>query len=128
MPNKKIVLCAVAVVAAFFIFAFDRWGETAFINLSFTFLAPQREFKVKTFEDEVKSPFDFPEDFKIGVSTSSYQIEGAWNEDGRTPSVWDTLIHDQPQLILDGSNADVAADSYHLFREDVKLVKSVGVN
>lgn len=61
----------------------------------------------------------------LGVSTSSYQIEGAWNEGGRTPSVWDTFCN-KPYVIRDGSNGDVACDHYHHWEEDLDWVQWLG--
>ncbi len=67
----------------------------------------------------------FPGNFLWGTATSSYQIEGAVNEDGRGPSIWDRYAH-TPGTIADQSNADVANDSYHLYKEDVQLMKALG--
>ncbi|GAB4193171.1 MAG: GH1 family beta-glucosidase [Roseiflexaceae bacterium] len=68
----------------------------------------------------------FPADFIWGVATSSYQIEGAWNEDGRSESIWDRFSH-TPGKIKDGSNGDVACDHYHRWREDIALIKELGI-
>ena len=68
----------------------------------------------------------FQKDFVWGVSTSAYQIEGAWNEDGKGLSVWDVFTH-EPKHIKDNSTGDVACDHYHRFREDVKLMKEMGI-
>ncbi|MFI5936556.1 GH1 family beta-glucosidase [Actinoplanes sp. NPDC051494] len=65
--------------------------------------------------------------FKWGVATSSYQIEGAVAEDGRTPSIWDTFCQ-VPGAVAGGDNGDVACDHYHRMPEDVALIKSLGVD
>jgi len=69
---------------------------------------------------------DFPADFRWGVSTAAYQIEGAATEDGRGPSIWDTFSH-QPGRIRDGSTGDVACDHYHRWPQDVALMSELGV-
>src|SRR6201995_2105624 len=68
---------------------------------------------------------NFPRDFRWGVATSSYQIEGAVNEDGRGVSIWDRFTH-LPGKIIDRSTADVANDHYHRYKEDVQLIKEIG--
>jgi beta-glucosidase len=68
----------------------------------------------------------FPEGFVWGVAASSYQIEGAWNEDGRGESIWDRFTH-TPHHILTGENGDTATDHYHRMPEDVALMKSLGM-
>jgi beta-glucosidase len=68
----------------------------------------------------------FPAGFFWGTATSAYQIEGAWNEDGKGPSIWDSYAH-TPGRIRDGTTGDVANDHYHLYRRDVALMKSLGV-
>ena len=70
---------------------------------------------------------NFPSDFIWGVATSSYQIEGAHDVDGRGPSIWDTFCA-QPKAIADGSNGNMACDHYHRFQEDLDLMASMGVN
>lgn len=66
----------------------------------------------------------FPKDFFFGSATASYQVEGAWNEDGRGPSIWDTFSH-TPGLISDGTTGDVADDHYHRLEEDLDLMQSL---
>ncbi|KAI8472243.1 MAG: beta-glucosidase 1A [Monoraphidium minutum] len=61
-----------------------------------------------------------------GVATSAYQVEGAWDEGGRAPSVWDTFAH-QPGNIRGDANGDVACDMYHRYKEDFKLMRAMGV-
>jgi beta-glucosidase len=69
----------------------------------------------------------FPADFVWGVSTSSYQIEGAVDEDGRGKSIWDVYSH-TPGRVQGGDTGDVACDHYHRWREDVELVARGGFN
>ncbi|KAK1418706.1 hypothetical protein QVD17_27852 [Tagetes erecta] len=71
---------------------------------------------------------DFPEDFMFGVGTSSYQIEGAWNEGGKGLHIWDCYALRHPEKITDRSNACVTVDFYHKMKEDVQLLKKMGVN
>ncbi|MCX6402679.1 MAG: family 1 glycosylhydrolase, partial [Actinobacteria bacterium] len=69
---------------------------------------------------------NFPADFKWGVATSSYQIEGAAKEDGRGVSIWDTFAA-TPGKVVNGENGDVACDHYHLFKEDIAIMRKLGV-
>lgn len=68
----------------------------------------------------------FPKGFLWGCATSSYQIEGAVQEDGRGLSIWDTFSHTRRKT-FHGDTGDVADNSYHLYKEDVKLLKNLGV-
>lgn len=63
----------------------------------------------------------FPPDFVWGASTSSYQIEGAVNEDGRGKSIWDVFSH-TPGRVKNGDTGDIACDHYHRWREDIDLL------
>ncbi|XP_023019417.2 cytosolic beta-glucosidase [Leptinotarsa decemlineata] len=69
-----------------------------------------------------------PKHIAVGVATAAYQIEGAWNLDGKGEQVWDTFIHDNPSRVSDHTNGDVASDSYHFYKQDVAAMKEVGVN
>src|SRR5262249_2736960 len=69
----------------------------------------------------------FPKGFYWGVGTSSYQIEGAWNEDNKGLSIWDTYTH-KPGNIKNNDTGDVANDHYHRYKEDVALIKDIGAN
>ena len=75
----------------------------------------------------VDPPGVFPPDFVWGVATSAFQIEGAAAEDGKGPSIWDTFCR-IPGNIADGSNGDVACDSYHRLEADLDLIAALGVD
>lgn len=69
----------------------------------------------------------FAKDFIFGTATSSYQIEGAVNAGGRTPSIWDEFSK-QPGKVWNGDTGEVACDHYHRFEEDIEIIKSLGVD
>ncbi|WOO85425.1 Beta-glucosidase 1B [Vanrija pseudolonga] len=66
-----------------------------------------------------------PKDFQYGFATAAWQIEGGWDQDGRGPCVWDDLAA-KPGYIANGDNGHVAANSYNLWREDVRVLKELG--
>lgn len=68
----------------------------------------------------------FPEGFHWGAATASYQIEGAWQADGKGESIWDRFSH-TPGKVKHGHTGDVACDSYHRFPEDVALLQEMGL-
>ena len=68
----------------------------------------------------------FQRDFVWGTATASYQVEGAWNEDGRGLSVWDIFCH-EPGNVEEGHTGDIACDHYHRYREDIQLMKELGI-
>ena len=72
-----------------------------------------------------KASSGFPNGFLWGTATSAYQIEGAINEEGRGPSIWD-LHARRPGTISDHSNADTANDHYHLYKQDVRMMRELG--
>jgi beta-glucosidase len=80
----------------------------------------------------------FPANFTWGAASSAYQIEGAWNQDGRGPSIWDTYCHAVPTEggpgynplkpnVYQGHTGDVACDHYNRYKEDVGIMKSIGL-
>jgi beta-glucosidase len=71
--------------------------------------------------------FSFPPGFLWGTATASYQIEGAHAEDGRKPSVWDTFSK-TPGKVHNGDTGDVACDHYHHYKEDIQIMKDLGVS
>lgn len=77
-------------------------------------------------QDDSDRAREFPRGFHWGVATAAYQVEGAWNEDGKGPSIWDTFAH-TPGRIKHGDTGDVAIDHYHRYKDDVRLMKDIGV-
>ena len=68
----------------------------------------------------------FRKDFVWGCASSAYQTEGAWKEDGKGPSIWDTFCHEEGH-ILGGFTGDEACDFYHRYKEDIAIMKQMGV-
>jgi beta-glucosidase/6-phospho-beta-glucosidase/beta-galactosidase len=68
----------------------------------------------------------FPDGFVWGVASSAYQIEGAWDADGRGMSVWDAFVR-RPFHVVDGSTGGIACDHYHRMPDDVALMRSLGI-
>ena len=69
----------------------------------------------------------FPHGFHWGAATASYQIEGAFREDGKGESIWDRFSH-TPGRVRDGDTGDVACDSYHRIGEDVALLRAMNLD
>lgn len=74
----------------------------------------------------MSNAYQFPADFMWGAATASYQIEGAANEDGRAPSVWDTFCKTM-HGVKTGESGDVACDFYHQWPQDIALMQSLGI-
>ncbi|HXH65645.1 MAG TPA: family 1 glycosylhydrolase, partial [Candidatus Limnocylindrales bacterium] len=72
------------------------------------------------------APYQFPKDFLWGSATASYQIEGAWNEDGKGESIWDHFSHTVGK-VKGAATGDVACDSYHRYKEDVAIMKQLNL-
>ena len=79
-----------------------------------------------TSQQQTPETAQFPPGFLWGAATSAYQVEGAVAEDGRTPSIWDTFSH-TPGKVHDGDTGDLAVDHYHRYRDDVALMKRLGL-
>jgi len=74
-----------------------------------------------------KKLFQFPKSFVWGAATASYQIEGAWNKDGKGESIWDRFSH-TPGNIQDADTGDIACDHYHHWEEDLEMINRLGLN
>src|SRR5262245_10889904 len=70
------------------------------------------------------APRRFPDGFYWGVATAAYQVEGAWDEDDKGPSIWDAFVH-IPGKIKNDDTGDLANDHYHRYKEDVALMKDI---
>ncbi|XP_069910501.1 lactase-like protein [Oryctolagus cuniculus] len=70
----------------------------------------------------------FPAGFSWGVGSSAYQTEGAWDQDGKGPSIWDAFTHSGTGKVLGDDTADVACDSYYKVQEDVMLLRELNVS
>ena len=70
------------------------------------------------------APGAFPPDFLWGMATAAFQVEGAWNEDGKGESIWDRFCH-TPGKIKGAATADIACDHYHRYREDIRILKQL---
>jgi beta-glucosidase len=68
----------------------------------------------------------FPDGFLWGAATAAYQIEGAWNEDGKGESIWDRFAH-RPHSIRNGDTGDLACDHYHRMPQDVAMMQEFGL-
>ncbi|OMO71757.1 Glycoside hydrolase, family 1 [Corchorus olitorius] len=71
---------------------------------------------------------DFPNDFVFGSSTSAAQIEGSSKSEGKGPSVWDIFLQENPDMVVDKSNLDVAIDSYRRYKKDVLALRDLGLD
>ena len=85
---------------------------------------------ITNFSSESLSPSSdeakFPSDFVWGAATSSYQIEGAVTEDGKGAHIWDVFTREEGR-IFENHTGEIACDHYHRFKDDVKLMKEIGI-
>src|ERR1700688_273467 len=102
-----------------------RFGKTLAGTAAAAFASASLR-KIAWAQTPAPAALHFPHNFMWGCATASYQVEGAVNEDGRKPSVWDTFSH-TPGKTFQGETGDVADDSYHLYKEDIQLLKNLGV-
>jgi beta-glucosidase len=76
---------------------------------------------------DASSEISFPKNFFWGAATAAYQIEGAWNADGKGESIWDRFAH-TPGKIKNGDTGDIACGSYHRWPEDIALAEAMNLN
>lgn len=102
--------------------------KTSLATLPFITINPTSLFSiVKTNFNIPFKKSDFGDDFLWGVATASYQIEGAWNEDGKGVSIWDTFSQ-KKKNILNGDNGSVACNFYHSYEKDIQIVKDLNLD
>ncbi|XP_068501274.1 beta-glucosidase 12-like [Phaseolus vulgaris] len=107
----------------------DRFILLVFFTLITTFssisVAQQQSSVVEVLSLNRNS---FPKGFVFGTASAAYQYEGATNEGGRKPSIWDAYTHKYPERINNGSNGDVAVDQYHRYKEDIQIMKNMNLD
>lgn len=89
-------------------------------------LIPQNLLAQLFADDELRRS-NFGKDFVWGTATAAYQIEGAWNEDGKSESVWDHFTHFKKGKIKTKENGDVACDFYHRYESDIELMQKMNI-
>jgi hypothetical protein len=117
----------------------EEYGQKFFIKISISEMGERhhryRHKKLNIKESELittqilnDAKLEFPPDFLFGVASSAYQTEGALADDGRSASTWDILIKENPSQIIDNSTAEIATNSYQMYKEDVKAINMLGVS
>ncbi|KAI5083200.1 hypothetical protein GOP47_0002943 [Adiantum capillus-veneris] len=94
------------------------------LALSLLFLAALAQTSA---EHEQLHRSDFPKKFLFGAASSAYQYEGAADEDGRGPSIWDTFTKNKSNTV-DGSSGSVSNDEYHRYKEDIERMSKMGID
>src|SRR4029079_17572188 len=98
----------------------DRWVRCA--------RSPREDQTMTTTaDDSAATATRFPTGFLWGAATAAYQIEGAVHEGGRGESIWDRFSH-TPGKVLNGDTGDVACDHYHRWREDIGIMRELGLD
>ncbi|KAM3222674.1 beta-glucosidase 18 isoform X1 [Capsicum annuum] len=103
-----------------------NYSSFIFLLLIFQHVCANKIIVNNGLEEEVKRS-EFPNGFLFGTASSAYQIEGAYNEDGKSLSNWDVFSHINGS-IRNGANGDIANDHYHRYLEDIDIMASLGVN
>ncbi|XP_042489607.1 beta-glucosidase 13-like [Macadamia integrifolia] len=99
------------------------------INMANSLSLANTNWTVSTSHDSASfNRSSFPVGFIFGTASSAYQYEGGAKEDGRSPSIWDVFTREYPGKIRDHSNGDVAIDFYHQYKEDVAVMKGLGLD
>ncbi|PRQ35254.1 putative beta-glucosidase [Rosa chinensis] len=105
-----------------------RLGITLLLVLVCTAVTSSRAANSRHRDTSSLHRSSFPAGFVFGTASSAYQYEGAANEGGRGPSIWDTYTRKYPEKIHDHSTGDVAIDEYHRYKEDIRIMKDMGLD
>ncbi|KAL9420923.1 hypothetical protein AB3S75_038485 [Citrus x aurantiifolia] len=115
IQNQLLLICSIGALAGLLVLATSR-------SCSADAAAEAEEIQMAI------NRSNFPPGFIFGAGTSAYAAEGNVDIDGKSPSIWDTFTTNHPEKIHDGSNANVAIDFYHRYKEDIKLMKETGLD
>ncbi|XP_050670551.1 myrosinase 1-like isoform X2 [Leptidea sinapis] len=96
-----------------------------FVTFTLLIVALTDSKKIDNSRHEVRR---FPDSLLFGTATASYQVEGAWNEDGKSENIWDRLTHTQPCLVKNCDTGDIADNSYYNYRRDVEMMRELGLD
>jgi beta-glucosidase len=120
MDRRQFVASSVAAATGAVLAGEDVYGVTPSATQQLSGLVPG------TIAESAIKQARFPDGFIWGAATASYQVEGAWNEDGKGESIWDRFTH-TPGKVRGGVNGDVACDQYHLYPHDIALAKRLNL-
>ncbi|MCO5280527.1 MAG: GH1 family beta-glucosidase [Chitinophagales bacterium] len=105
----------------------EEWLKTAAVIATGAALPKGVLAQFLAASDEIKRS-DFGKDFVWGTATASYQIEGAWNEDGKGESIWDNFTHRKGgRKIKTRENGDTACDFYHRYEGDIEMMRKMNI-
>ncbi len=112
-----------------FLWSAARAAAVAAVPVAFTACTQSRSATRPLPTEHAPSSKDivFPKGFMWGAATAAYQIEGGWNEDGKGESIWDRFAHTAGK-VRNGDTGDRACDSYHLWRDDIALLRAMNLN
>jgi len=123
MNRREFVARSVAAVAGAAVIEGWREAVAAPLRDGTSDSAPESRIPGSVPEAEIKRA-RFPDGFIWGAATAAYQVEGAWNEDGKGESIWDRFAH-TPGKVRGNATGDVACDQYHLFAQDIALARQL---
>ena len=106
----------------------EKLKEYFMVTMMVSLIQPKGAAHMIVQKIENKENDKFPSNFSFGSASSSFQVEGAWNEDDKGPSIWDTFVQSYPERVADRSTPDIGPNSYHYYKEDVQALQQVGVN